>query len=398
MKKTVEELRMELIGKEIDFASLDNKMEKFGYYSNMEDGYISEYKNEKHFLYIATDTNRSEVMINFEITTDANLGKKSENAFYLKVTSITSMCSNMGCYYFKERDGRAFKYDNMDIYQLQKRYSFLLETLVKKKGRKWCNNIFKYWYRSTECYKAEFIKTYRLYGSEYDTKMKRTYSPKKESLIDFVLRIFSELDYNHMEIDEESLLLAIKDAYRMAFAKNVEIEKIIKNESYEYNGIKHNLKIVYTHKRPGTKRPAVDINSYYLEIKHPSPKYKDVVLAAGRLYIGCEEFVDSEDSNGNGVMCISCEFIPLDMLDNLIDECIKRQWLNIYEEWREEKVKKCMEVGTEFTIDMLESKDIREDFAKFACYEKVPNFQEIWQFENYLMAPVEKGDYVQNGA
>lgn len=88
MKKlTVEELKKELLRKELFFADLDNYMQENGYYSVFDDGATEEIKKDKNVVYTAVDTCECEVIINFTIT--INNGKdECEEAFELLVTSI----------------------------------------------------------------------------------------------------------------------------------------------------------------------------------------------------------------------------------------------------------------------------------------------------------------------
>lgn len=82
-KATVEKIRTEFLGKEVNFYNLDNFMQENGYYSVFDDGATEDIKEEKSVVYTATDTNEAEVIIEFEITIDS-----AEENFELKVTSI----------------------------------------------------------------------------------------------------------------------------------------------------------------------------------------------------------------------------------------------------------------------------------------------------------------------
>lgn len=86
-KKSIVELREELLNEEMSFMELDNKMMNSGYYSVFDDGVTSDVKADKNVVYTATDTNSCEVIINFEITID-NEEDEAEEAFYLKVLSV----------------------------------------------------------------------------------------------------------------------------------------------------------------------------------------------------------------------------------------------------------------------------------------------------------------------
>lgn len=88
MKKlTVEKIRTEFLGKEVNFYNLDNFMMTNGYYSVFDEGAIEDIKEDKNVVYTATDTNEAEVIIEFEITIDSAEDEAEEN-FDLKVTSI----------------------------------------------------------------------------------------------------------------------------------------------------------------------------------------------------------------------------------------------------------------------------------------------------------------------
>ena len=88
MKKlTVEKIRTEFLGKEVNFYNLDNFMMTNGYYSVFDDGAIEDIKEDKNVVYTAMDTNECEVIINFTITID-NGKDECEEAFELLVTSI----------------------------------------------------------------------------------------------------------------------------------------------------------------------------------------------------------------------------------------------------------------------------------------------------------------------
>ena len=88
MKKlTVEQLRKELLGKEVNFYNLDNFMMTNGYYSVFDDGAIEDIKEDKNVVYTTVDTCECEVIINFTITID-NGKDECEEAFELLVTSV----------------------------------------------------------------------------------------------------------------------------------------------------------------------------------------------------------------------------------------------------------------------------------------------------------------------
>lgn len=86
-KATVEKIRTEFLGKEVNFYNLDNFMMENGYYSVFDDGAIEDIKADKNVVYTAMDTNECEIIINFEITIDSSEDEAEEN-FDLKVISV----------------------------------------------------------------------------------------------------------------------------------------------------------------------------------------------------------------------------------------------------------------------------------------------------------------------
>ncbi|MFQ9545284.1 MAG: hypothetical protein ACLR02_09730 [Clostridium sp.] len=86
-KATVEKIRTEFLGKEINFYNLDNYMSENGYYSVFDDGAIEDIKADKNVVYTGLDTNECEVIIEFEITIDSSEDEAEEN-FDLKVISV----------------------------------------------------------------------------------------------------------------------------------------------------------------------------------------------------------------------------------------------------------------------------------------------------------------------
>lgn len=86
-KATVEKIRTEFLGKEINFYNLDNYMSENGYYSVFDDGAIEDIKADKNVVYTGLDTNECEVIIEFEITIDSSEDEAEEN-FDLKVLSV----------------------------------------------------------------------------------------------------------------------------------------------------------------------------------------------------------------------------------------------------------------------------------------------------------------------
>jgi len=87
MKKAANELRGILVGKEMSFTELDNKMMENGYWSIFNDGITDSIKSDKNIVYTANDTGECEVQLFFEITID-NSEDEIEEAFYLKVLRV----------------------------------------------------------------------------------------------------------------------------------------------------------------------------------------------------------------------------------------------------------------------------------------------------------------------
>lgn len=81
-KKSVEELRKQLLGKTMSFMDLDNYMSANGYYS-MSD----EELEERDIVYTAKDTCMCEVQILYKIVVD-NGKDESVYCFFLEVTEI----------------------------------------------------------------------------------------------------------------------------------------------------------------------------------------------------------------------------------------------------------------------------------------------------------------------
>lgn len=86
-KATVEKIRTEFLGKEINFYDLDNYMSENGYYSVFDDGAIEDIKADKNVVYTGLDSGECEVIIEFEITIDSSEDEAEEN-FDLKIISV----------------------------------------------------------------------------------------------------------------------------------------------------------------------------------------------------------------------------------------------------------------------------------------------------------------------
>lgn len=88
MKKlNVNELKESLLNEEFNLIELDNFMSKNGYYSVLDDGIISNIKQDLNIIYTALDTCECEVKIIFEITID-NGEEEAEENFYFKILDV----------------------------------------------------------------------------------------------------------------------------------------------------------------------------------------------------------------------------------------------------------------------------------------------------------------------
>lgn len=83
----IENLKKDLVGKEISFTELDNYMMEHGFYSVFDDGVTSDVKECGNVVYTGLKSNEAEIIINFSITID-NGNDECEEAFYLLVDSI----------------------------------------------------------------------------------------------------------------------------------------------------------------------------------------------------------------------------------------------------------------------------------------------------------------------
>ena len=87
MKALANEIKKELVNKEMYFTELDSYMVENGYYSVLDDGATEDIKADKCVFYTACDTDVCEIKINFEITIDCGEDEDSA-AFILKVADI----------------------------------------------------------------------------------------------------------------------------------------------------------------------------------------------------------------------------------------------------------------------------------------------------------------------
>lgn len=79
----LENLKNELVGREMSFLDLDNYMMSQGFYSVWDDGVTGNIKEDLNVVYISTKTNEAEIQIFFNITID-----DGEEAFIMEITSV----------------------------------------------------------------------------------------------------------------------------------------------------------------------------------------------------------------------------------------------------------------------------------------------------------------------
>ncbi|WP_343349186.1 hypothetical protein [Terrisporobacter petrolearius] len=89
----IENLRSELVAKEMSFMELDNYMMQKGFYSVWDDGITESIKQDKNVIYTCQDikndvvVNEISVQIFFDITID-NGKDEAEESFYMKIEKI----------------------------------------------------------------------------------------------------------------------------------------------------------------------------------------------------------------------------------------------------------------------------------------------------------------------
>lgn len=89
----IENLRSELVAKEMSFMELDNYMMQKGFYSVWDDGITESIKQDKNVIYTCQDikndvvVNEISVQIFFDITID-NGKDEAEESFYMKIEEI----------------------------------------------------------------------------------------------------------------------------------------------------------------------------------------------------------------------------------------------------------------------------------------------------------------------
>ena len=87
LNKMLENLRNELVGREMSFMELDSHMTNEGFYSVFDDGVTENIKQDKNIIYTFNHEDLNQVQIFFNITID-NTEDEVEEAFYLEVTQI----------------------------------------------------------------------------------------------------------------------------------------------------------------------------------------------------------------------------------------------------------------------------------------------------------------------
>ena len=86
----LENLKSELLGKELDFRDLDNILSSNNFYSLFDDNIIEDRKNDLEAIYTNTESNEAEIRVNFEIVYN-NGSDEAEESFILKVLSIDNI-------------------------------------------------------------------------------------------------------------------------------------------------------------------------------------------------------------------------------------------------------------------------------------------------------------------
>ena len=80
------DLKVALIGSQIDFITLDNFMENNGYYSVADAGVMENIKNDKNIYYTASIEGQDNILMSFDLLSNSFLN--DDNNFYIEVTSI----------------------------------------------------------------------------------------------------------------------------------------------------------------------------------------------------------------------------------------------------------------------------------------------------------------------
>ena len=86
----LENLKNELIGKELSFYELDCILKSNNFYSLLDDNIIEDIKNDLEAIYTNIKSNEAEIRVNFEIVYN-NASDEAEENFTLKVLSIDNI-------------------------------------------------------------------------------------------------------------------------------------------------------------------------------------------------------------------------------------------------------------------------------------------------------------------
>lgn len=86
----LENLKNELVGKELSFNELDCILESNNFYSLLDDNIIVDIKNDLEAIYTNIKSNEAEIKINFKIVYN-NASDEAEENFILKVLSIDNI-------------------------------------------------------------------------------------------------------------------------------------------------------------------------------------------------------------------------------------------------------------------------------------------------------------------
>lgn len=90
----LENLRKELLNKDMSFIELDNYMTNKGFYSVLDDDITEDIKQDKNVIYTFIDVDAAgvnvgvQIKIDFEITIN-NSDDEAEDAFYLKINEVS---------------------------------------------------------------------------------------------------------------------------------------------------------------------------------------------------------------------------------------------------------------------------------------------------------------------
>lgn len=86
----LENLKNELMGKELSFVELDDILKLNNFYSLLDDNITKDIKNDLEAIYTNIESNEAEIRINFKIVYN-NASDEAEENFILKVLSIDNI-------------------------------------------------------------------------------------------------------------------------------------------------------------------------------------------------------------------------------------------------------------------------------------------------------------------